>query len=148
MTIDAYHDYVEKYDYKNSQNPDYVNVVNSDIDIFSRRAKPIGSITAFLTRNPNNGNINMVPFETSEIPGLGQGLYGGGAVLNQVSVQNPYSDNFSASVTYTQQVITGTMQDGTPIYENRTTTRSIAYATYEVQAYPAPVRTAIWYIKI
>lgn len=148
MTIDAYHDYVEKYDYKNSQNPDYVNLVNTDIDIFSRRAKPVGSITAFATRNPSNGNVNLSPFRTMEIPGLGQGLYGGGAMLGGVAMQNPYSDNFSASVSFTQQVITGTMQDGTPIYENVTVTRSIQYASYEVLAYPAPVRTAIWYIKI
>ena len=148
MTIDAFHNYVEKYDYKNSQNPDYVNVVNEDIDIFSRRAKPIGTITAFLTRNPNNGQINISPFQEFEIPGLGQGLYGGGSMLYNVAIQNPYDDNFTASVTFSQQVITGTMEDGTPIYSYKQMTRSIAYASYKVQAYPAPTRTAIWYIKI
>ena len=148
MVVDAYNNYMETYDYSNSRSPVYKNLVNEDIDLFTRRCKPKGSITAFATTNPDSGTVNLNPFNNKTYPALGIGLVGGGAQLGQVSIQNPWDSNFTGSITTTVQVITGTMDDGTPIYENKTTTKNIAYAKNIYSMYPCQLRTMIWYIKI
>ena len=148
MTIDAYNNYGEFYDYKTSNHPYYANVEDEDQDIFLQRCKPKGSITAFLTTNPDNGQVNLLPFNDTTYPALGQGLIGGGAGLQRVALGNPWSDTWTGSITYTEQRITGTMDDGTPIYSNVTLTRNINYAQNIYNVFPLPFRTIIWYIKI
>ena len=148
MTIDAYNNYVESYDYTNSNNPHYRNLDNTDIDIFTRRCQPKGTISAFATTNPNNGEINLNPFNNTTYPSLGLGLVGGAAALGNVALGNPWASDFTGSITITTQVITGTMDDGTPIYSNTTLTKTINYATNSYAVYPCQLRTMIWYIKI
>ena len=148
MTIDAYNNYQEYYDYKTSNHPYYMNIVNEDHDIFTERCKPKGSISAFLSTNPDNGQVNLLPFNESTYPAVGMGLVGGGAGLQQVALGNPWDKSWTGSVTYTEQRITGTMDDGTPIYTNVTLTRNINYAQNIYDVFPLPFRTMIWYIKI
>lgn len=148
MTIDAYNNYVESYDYTNSQNPYYVNLENTDIDVFTRRCQPKGTISAFATTNPNNGTINLNPFNTKTYPALGMGLIGGGAALGSISLGNPWAGDFTGTIAITTQVITGTMDDGTPIYTNTTIYKNINYAKEIYDVYPCQLRTMIWYIKI
>ena len=40
------------------------------------------------------------------------------------------------------------MDDGTPIYENKTTSKNINYVNYMVSTSPCVQRSVIWYIKI
>ena len=148
MTIDAYNNYVEFYDYTNSNHPDYVNLVNQDQDLFTERCKPKGTLTAFLSTNPDNGQVNLLPFNDTTYPALGPGLIGGGAGLQTITWQNPWSETFTGEVTYTEQRITGTMEDGTPIYTNVTVSKRINYAQNIYDVFPLPFRTMIWYIKI
>lgn len=148
MTVDAYNNYMESYDYTNSNNPYYVNINNEDIDIFTRRCQPKGTISAFATTNPNNGEINLNPFDNTTYPALGMGLVGGGAALGSISLGNPWAGDFTGTVAINTQVITGTMDDGTPIYTNTTIYRNINYAKEIYSVYPCQLRTMIWYIKI
>lgn len=145
MTLDAYNDYLEVYDYRNSQNPRYVNVENKDIDLFTRRCKPKGSISLFITTNPDTGKINWQPFTSFTylgFSGLGMGP------MQSINLQNPWGEGFNPTITITQQVITGTAEDGTPIYENKTTTRNIAFAPYKITCSPCVQRSLVWYVKI
>lgn len=147
VTIDAYNDYMEMYDYTNSTNPRYINVDNTDKDVFAFREKPKGSLSLFITTNPSTGTINWLPSDYGTYLGL-QGLGVPGALANAAFNQSPWEDNFSASVSYTQQVITGTMEDGTPIYENKTVTKNIAYASYQSGIFNSPIRCMVWYVKV
>ena len=67
---------MEIYDYTNSQHPRYVNVDNQDIDIFSRRCVPKGTLSLFVTTNPDTGKLNWLPYcEATYLP-VAVGLYG------------------------------------------------------------------------
>lgn len=143
--LDAYNSYVETYDYENSARPYYENFENKDIDIFTYRCQPKGTITLFVTRNPDSGDMNWLPAPTVNY----MSFFGfAGLSLQQAGLGNPYTPTFNPSVTYTQQVITGTMDDGTPIYENVTKTRNFAYSTFTISGQPVPFRSMIWYLKL
>lgn len=146
MTIDAWNDYMEVYDYTNSTNPEYSNIVNKDIDLFTRRCKPKGSISLWITTNPDTGKINWIPGESMTY--LSMRVQGTPGSLQISGGGNPWDSSFNPTVTITTQVITGTMDDGTPIYENKLTTRSINYAKYRVGCLTPVQRSLIWYIKI
>lgn len=146
MTIDAYNDYMEIYDYRNSASPEFANLQNKDVDLFTRRCKPKGSLSLWITTNPDTGKVNWRPAEKYTYLSMdGIGHIGG---LGQIHLQNPWDDNFNPSVIFTQQVVVGKTEDGLPIYENMTTTRTIRYANYQVPTNPCVERSLIWYIKV
>lgn len=148
ITLDAYNNYIELYDYRNSNNPYYVNVKNVDQDIFTRRTQPKGSLTLFITTNPDTGKLNWLfqseglhtylGFQASWMPGS----------LVSATMGNPWSETFDPSITITQQVITGTTPEGTPIYEEKQTTHTLNYARYMPPIFDVPHRAAVWYLKI
>lgn len=147
MIVDAYHDYYEIYDYTTSQKPFYVNEINRDNDMFLYREKPKGSITLFITTNPTTGKLNMMTQQHVQYPKI---LASAGIVGFPESTLigfNPYS-NSEASFTYTTQVITGTMDDGTPIYQNQQKKVSIAFATEQFDAFAVPSKSILWGVKI
>ena len=146
MTLDAYHDYFEMYDYSNSQSPFYVNQIIDDNDMFAYREKPNGSITLFLTRNPTTGKLNMLKQDYVAYPSfssLGTVGYPEYTLVNF----NPYTTS-EATYTYTTQVITGTMDDGTPIYSNVSSTKNVAYVTQPYSAFALPSKMILWSVKI
>ena len=146
MTIDAWNDYVESYDYTNSQTPKYANVVNKDLDLFTRRCKPKGSVSLWITTNPDTGKINWIPNETMTY--LSMRTMGTPGSLQLAGSGNPWDSTFNPTVIITTQVITGTMEDGTPIYENKVSHRTIEYAKYKVPALTPVQRSLIWHVKI
>ena len=145
ITIDAYHNFVEMYDYTNSTNPEYNNVKDEDQDIFTRRCVPKGTISLFITTNPDTGEVNWLPNTVSTYLIMGTPLHGlGQAVVGM----NPWSDTFNPTITYETQVITGTMEDGTPIYETVKKTININHASYQGGVFNSPMRCMVWYVKI
>ena len=147
MTLDAYHDYVEQYDYANMSHPEFYNLSNSDTDIWEYRGKPKGPLSLFIATNPNTGLINWKPCSVAAHMAIGSAsspLY----LQRLVVGQNPYSQDFNATYTFIQQVITGMSDDGTPIYENKKMTKSYLGASWIFDSYPVPTKVAIWGLKI
>ena len=144
ITLDAYNDYVEIYDYMNEQHPRFTNVENVDVDMWEYRGKPRGPISLFISTNPVNGQINWKPTENeAHLP-----IVGGSLNLQQAAMGNPYSSKYSPTVSMEQSIITGTTDDGTPIYEKKVITRTYAYAGWKVDSFPVVNRAMIWHIKI
>jgi hypothetical protein len=75
MILDAYNNYLEWYDYKNSTKPSYTNFKPQEHDLFEYREKPKGPIRAFLTTNPMSGTVNINPQTVSTYIAVGVGLW-------------------------------------------------------------------------
>lgn len=146
VTIDAYNNFMELYDGDTSNNPEYINVRDRDNDIFTRRCVPKGTLSLFITTNPDTGKINWLPATSSTYMIMGgSNLHGLAAA---VVGRNPWDDNFNSTVTYQTTVITGTMEDGTPIYELQNRNYDIAHAHNMFGVFNSPMRCMIWYVKI
>lgn len=146
MTIDAYNNYIETYDYRNSKNPDYINIDNHDHDLFKYRCKPKAPITLFITTNPDTGRLNWKP--TSQLCYLNSNIANTPGAFFPNNIGNPWSPDFNPKFSYTQQVVTGKNDDGTPIYENKVFTKNIEYASYSVDVSPTVQRAFVYYIKV
>lgn len=158
MTIDAYHNYVESYDYTNSMHPQYQNLNNEDIDVWEQRAKPKGSLTLGITRNPNSGKINWKPFRALGV------LSGKGARhmigLSNMLANNPYTTGFTKEIVIETYILipkaesgheqTGVGDTGHQGWDVQKQSKTIAvnYAGMGIDTFPIPARLAVWYLKI
>ena len=146
-TMDAYNGYFEMYDYETSNNPEIKQTLeNKDTDIFEYRGKPKGPLTLFVTTNPDTGTLNWLPSPNMAYMGFMGG--GAGASLQAAASGDPYSPDFDGTVTYQEMVIIDVTEDGTPIYQNKSTSKSYAYANFHFSGCPVPCRAMIWYLKI
>ena len=148
VTLDAYNNYLEWYDYKNSTAPEYYNIAEDKYDLFEYREKPKGPIRAFVATNPYTGTPNINPATLSTYIAVGAGLWAAPNGMGSMAVQNPFNPGWGGSITVENQVVTGKLDDGTPIYETVKTTKNIEYRSFQVKVFQEPVRTLIWYIKI
>jgi hypothetical protein len=65
------------------------------------------------------GTVNYMPQVLTTYIAVGVGLWAAPNGMGMMATQNPFDPNWQGSVTVENQVITGTMQDGTPIYETQ-----------------------------
>lgn len=155
MTLDAYNDYIEWYDYQCSENPHYENIENKDTDIFARRCTPKGPIRAFITTHPDTGAANICPMTFSSYYQF-TGFYGAwGSQLQHAmmgNAGNPYSSSFSGEITVSQQTIvdwsTNDQGEKNPVYSTTEKRVSLMYADKGMAMFSVPMSTMIWYIKI
>lgn len=171
ITLDAWNNYMEIYDYTDSQNPRYVNVDNQDIDIFSRRCVPKGTLSLFVTTNPDTGKLNWLPYcEATYLP-VAVGLYG--TLEHEMSFNtNPWDPEFKSSFEVQQMGVVGSTKDTpghpstaghgsggsqsqewentveVPIYGITKKTIQVTYARYQVGVFNAPIRCMVWYVKV
>ena len=145
--MDAYNGYFEMYDYETSNNPEVKQtLVNRDTDIFEYRGKPKGPLTLFITTNPNTGTINWLPSPNMAYMGF-QGA-SAGLELQMANMGNPYADDFDGTVEWSEMVIVDVKDDGTPVMQKQTKSKSYAYANFRFNGCPVPCRCIIWYLKI
>jgi len=161
MTIDAYHNYVESYDYTNSMHPKYRNLEDQDIDVWEKRTRPKGSLTLGITRNPNSGKINWKPFRALGV------LSGKGARhmigLSSMLANNPYTTGFTKEIVIETYILipkveggngsgqqTGTGETGHQGWDvqKQSKTIAVAYAGMGIDTFPIPARLAVWHLKI
>jgi hypothetical protein len=145
ITIDAYNNYLETYDWRNSANPRYENVKNIDIDVFTRRCKPKGTLTLFATRNPDTGKMNLIPAANGVFQGI-SGYVQLPSGLESAASGNPYSPDYSATVNITQTVLDKV--DDKWVEKEVTTTKQVGYGSYQTPSYTPQLRTCVWYLKI
>jgi hypothetical protein len=62
IVMDAYNHYLLTYTEENSNHALATYFEDKDEDIFEARLQPRGSLTLFRTRNPLNGQMNIMPF--------------------------------------------------------------------------------------
>ena len=170
ITLDAWNNYMEIYDYTDSQNPRYVNVDNQDIDIFRRRCVPKGTLSLFITTNPDTGKLNWLAHTEGTYLPVMVGLYG--TLQNEMFHNtNPWDPEFTASFEVQQMGVVGTTKitpvhpstsgEGTgdtiaedentvqqPIYGLTKKTVQVTYARYQAGIFNAPVRCMVWYVKV
>ena len=148
-TLDAYHSYASAYDWGNSNLLTYRNFDESgDIDTFEGRCKPVGSLTLFRTRNPDTGEMNIMPFNPSTYPSITGGIGIVGFSSRDIEqMMNPFSGEWTGQLITTVNVI-GQDDFGNPITSTSTTTRNVAYSDWPCPVYPQNYMGAIWSIKI
>jgi len=61
IIMDAYNHYMLTYTEENSNNAVATYFEDTDTDIFEARLQPRGSLTLFRTRNPLDGQVNIMP---------------------------------------------------------------------------------------
>ena len=162
---------MEIYDYTNSQNPRYVNVNNQDIDIFRRRCTPKGTLSLFVTTNPDTGKINWLPYSEAVYLPVLIGL--NGTLMNEVYHNtNPWDPEFQSSFEVQEMGVVGSTKitpshpsgsgqssggsskeedENTyqrPIYGLTKKTIQISYADYQTGTFNAPIRCMVWYLKV
>lgn len=145
LTLDAYNNYASIYTDFNTNTPDVIQFDTSkDDDDFEGRPQVKGSISLFQTTNPATGKVNIMPFKWVTYPDIGG--WAGSMALESAS--NPYSSEYKTGITITQLVITGQDSQGNPIYENKSTTRNVLFANFNIPIFPQMAGCAIWGIKL
>jgi hypothetical protein len=146
MILDAYNSYGSEWRDGDSNTPTVYNFDESeDNPLFENICQPKGTLSLFQTTNPDTGNVNIMPFNPTVMPYLG---VSGSMNLSSHALGNPYDHDFSTSVTTTSLVMTGTDGSGQPIFETKSQTRNILYASFQAPAFPQMTGCAIWGIKI
>lgn len=145
ITLDAYNNYGSIYTDFNTNTPDVINFdLSADDDSFEGRPQVKGTISLFQTTNPATGKVNVMPFRFITYPDVG--TYAGSMSLMNAS--NPYSSDYKTNVTTTQLVITGQDSQGNPIYENKSQSRNILFANFNVPIFPQMSGCAVWSLKL
>ena len=149
ITLDAYNSRAEIYNYADSNVPIIATFDESaDIDTFDNRCKPKGSLTLFRTRNPDTGTMNIMAFSPYTYPSIsGWGAPGFGS-QGISGMMNPYSENYTGTITVETLKITGTDPNGNPIYESVNEYKNIAYSDASIPIYPSIHSAYIWHMKI
>lgn len=146
IILDAYNKYGAVWRQSDSNTPLIYNFDESeDLQLFEDICQPRGTLSLFQTTNPMNGKVNIMAFDPITFPYLG---LSGSMQLSGAAIGNPYSTDFSASITTTTMVVTGFAENGDPIYQQRSTTRNINYADFQLSVFPQLTGCAIWNIKI
>jgi len=104
LTIDAYNNYMEVYDYTNYLHPKFVNLTNEDTDVWEKRTAPKGSLVLGVTRNPSTGKINWKPFRVVGVMS-GQQAHHLNLTLAGLIAENPYLNGFANSITVESMVL-------------------------------------------
>lgn len=148
--IDAYHDYLELYDYANSNYPEYINVENHDQDVWEWRGKPAGPLRLWVTTNINNGKPNLKHETHLAYPVFGHLI---DHRLDAAGKGNPYNPAFDPSYSYTEWVIRDSGKvdaEGNKelVMEKVTKEKGYAYSDFAVDAFPCIDKSMIWYIKV
>ena len=146
IIMDAYNEYFSLSTYANSNTPYIYKVNNTDVDIFENREQPKGTLSLFRTTNPTTGKINLMPFDTFSYAGFG--ITGSLALNNVGATVNPYTHTGDVGITQTIEVISSYAGDGTPIYETRSITKNINYASFTFSSYPQISGCFVWSVKI
>ena len=160
-TLDAYHSYASAYDFGNSNTLVYTNFDESnDENAFEDRCRPQGSLTLFRTRNPDTGNINLMPFTPKTYPRIDGGLGMVGFTNAEIrQMINPFADDFTGSVVRrvlvaisggdaSQETAGETVAIGSKTYKYVDTYRSVEYSDFPCPVYPQIDFMAVWSIKI
>ena len=156
MLIDAYNNFVEIYDIGDDQNPVYYNIDTSgDYDLFVDRCKPKGPITAFATTNPDTGKVNLLTDQIEIFPWI----------KNYRERIADTSGNSQGDEGQEDEQAEGNATPGTQ-YEAHGGLLEMEYdpynlpggvgveglncpwSNYRLVAFPEPMRTLIWGIKI
>ena len=146
MILDVYNKYGEIYRDSDSNTPIiYKFDETGDNAFFENLTQPKGSLSLFASTNPDTGKVNLLPSPIFTFPYMG---ISGSLDLSGTAVGNPYDSNFKASITQTVLVQTGVGANNEPIYENKTTTKNINYASFKLPVYSSLTGCAIWSIKI
>lgn len=146
IILDAYNKYGSVWRVGDSNDPYVVNFDESgDEAPFETLCRPKGSLSLFQTTNPASGQINVMPFNPVAYPYTG---VSGSIALSQAALGNPYSSDYSSSITTTQTVVTGFAPNGDPIYQQITTSRNLNFAGFALDVFPQMTGCAIWGIKI
>jgi len=148
-TLDAYHSYASGYDFGESNILTYTNFDESgDTDTFEGRCKPVGSLTLFRTRNPDTGEMNIMPFCPRTYPNISGGIGIVGFSQRDIEqMMNPFSGEWTGQTITTVNVI-GQDDFGNPITSTSTTTRNVAYSDFPCPVYPQQYMGAIWSLKV
>ena len=146
IILDAYNKYGSVWRQSDSNTPLIYNFDESqDLQLFEDICQPKGTLSLFQTTNPMNGKVNIMAFNPTTFPYLG---LSGSMNLSGAALGNPYSLDFSASITTTSMVITGFAENGDPIYQQKSNTRNINFADFQITVFPQMTGCAIWGIKI
>ena len=176
VTLDAYHGFCEIYDMSNSEDPYHWDIpIDKDLNLFNDRCKPKGPITLFVTTNPDTGEVNIAPdgyfvmpwmqnyndtiFDFSSSAGsdssgnAGSGTGAAGGTIGSGSgsgsnVQGGATGGSSGggSGSGSQLEIYGGLLNME--YNPYTTQMDCPWGHGRVDAFPVPMRTAIWSMKI
>ena len=149
ITLDAYNSRAEVYNYADSNVPIITTFDESaDIDTFDNRCKPKGSLTLFRTRNPDTADMNIMAFSPYTYPSIsGWGAPGFGTA-GIAGMMNPYSSDYTGTITIETLKITGTDEKGNPIYESVNEYKNIAYSDAMIPIFPQVHSVYIWHMKI
>lgn len=146
VILDAYNKYGAVWRESDSNTPlVYKFDESEDPQWFEDICQPRGTLSLFQTTNPMTGKVNIMPFNLYTYPYLG---LSGSMQLSGAALGNPYSTNFTSSVTITQMVVSGFAENGDPIYQQRVTTRNINFAKFNIPVFPQMSGCAIWSVKI
>lgn len=164
VTLDAYNSYGACWRDEDSNTPVIYNFDESkDNPSFKNVCQPQGTLSLFQTTNPTTGKVNIMAFNPSTFPYLGN--IQGGLALSKVTNGNIYTDvvNSSYEEVYYTKVDTQYLEldgkeDGKePVkdYESskgswtmKTTTRNINFADFYMAVYPQMTGCAVWSVKI
>lgn len=165
VTLDAYHGFCEIYDMSNSEDPYHWDIsIDKDLNLFNDRCKPKGPITLFVTTNPDTGKVNIAPdaylvmpwmqnyndviFDFSGNGGNSAGDDSSGNAGTGSNVQGGTTGGSSGggSGSGSQLEIYGGLLNME--YNPYTTQMNCPWSGGRVDAFPVPMRTAIWSMKI
>ena len=142
IIMDAYNHYLLTYTEENSNHAVATYFEDEDKDIFEARLQPRGSLTLFRTRNPLDGEMNIMPINHITVASMSNtGLIG------LSGKNNPYTGSAS-SIEVEVLVQVGTDSTGAPIFQSQKKQLNVKYADFPVPVYPSLNACAIWGVKI
>lgn len=142
IIMDAYNHYLLTYTEENSNNAVATYFEDIDEDIFEARLQPRGSLTLFRTRNPLDGNMNIMPINHITCANMSHT-----GMMQLDGKTNPYIGSVS-SATVEVLVQIGIDSNGAPIFQTQKKQLNIKYADFPVPVYPSIEGCAIWGLKI
>jgi len=166
VTLDAYNGFCEIYDMSNSEDPYHWDIdTSNDLNLFTDRCKPKGPITLFVSTNPDTGQVNIIPsfFEimprmtnyndkiegySDSRPGQtseGEGS-GGQSAPGTSTGANTGGSTGGGSGSDSQIEIYGGLLNME--YNPYTTVMNCPWGNGRSDAFPVPMRTAVWGLKI
>lgn len=144
MTIimDAYNHYLLTYTEEDSNNAIATYFEDTDEDIFEARLQPRGSLTLFRSRNPLDGEMNIMPINHVTVASMSStGLMG------LSGKNNPYTGS-AATVEIEVLVQIGVDSSGAPIFQTQKQQKNVKYVDFPVPVYPSLEACAVWGVKI